>query len=77
MFAHRFIGGSDALDRDLTHSRPRVLKILTIDDKLPLPLGIFSSPAHIGEDISKIVNLGPNWLAYFKRMAETGVGVVQ
>jgi hypothetical protein len=66
LYANRFKGGSVTLDRDLA-PRPRVLRILVIDDGLPPPLDMFSSPVDIGEDMSKLRSSGPNWKAILKQ----------
>ena len=71
-FARRFAGGSATLTRDLA-PKPRVLKVLVIDDGLPPPVDMFSSPVVIGEDMSRLQNLGPNWLAAFKTMVNAEV----
>jgi len=68
-FARRFAGGSATLTRDLT-PKPRVLKVLVIDDGLPPPVDMFSSPVVIGEDMSRFQNLGSNWLVAFKQIAK-------
>jgi len=73
MFAHRFTGGSATLERDLA-PRPRVLRILIIDDGLPPPLDMFSSPMCLDEDVSRFRYLGPNWLAAFRRIVNADMG---
>jgi hypothetical protein len=67
LYASRFAGGSVTLERDLA-PRPRVLRILVIDDGLPPPLDMFSSPVNLEEDIRAIRYIGPKWLAIFKRV---------
>ena len=66
LHASRFAGGSALLERDLA-PRPRVLRIMVIDDGLPHPLDTFSSPVVLEEDL-RAVPYFPNWLAKFKRM---------
>ena len=72
LFARRFAGGSATLTRDLS-PKPRLLKVLVIDDGLPPPVDMFSSPVDIGEDVSRLQNLGPHWPAVFKLMVNAKV----
>ena len=71
LYACRFAGGSATLERDLA-PRPRVLRIVIIDDGLPMPIDMFSNPVNIGEDLSGFQYLGSNWLNLLKRNLESG-----
>jgi len=72
LYAPRYAGGSATLARDLA-PRPRVLKVLVIDNGLPPPVDLFSSPVDIGEDVSRLRNLGANWLEAFKQIVSAEV----
>ena len=65
LYASIFAGGSATLERDLALS-PRVLRILVIDDGLPPPFDMFSSPVKLEENLRAIPYF-PSWLAEFKR----------
>jgi hypothetical protein len=70
LYAARFINGAATLERDLA-PLPRVLRIMVLDDGLPPPLDMFSSAVSIGENLRQVPNLGPDWLAKFRRLVKS------
>jgi hypothetical protein len=75
MYDHRFKGGYASLERDLA-PRPRVLRILIIDDGLPPPLDMFSCPFDLGEDLRAVADIGPNWLETLRELVDVGKGTI-
>ena len=66
MFDHAFAGGPEGLDSTLA-PRPRMLRVLVIDDGLPPPFVLWTLPFEIGEyPFTAAYPFDPNWLERLK-----------
>lgn len=68
MFDSRFIEGYATLERSLA-PHPRLLRILVVDDGLPVPLDLYTLPTDVGGDVSA-VPFDPDWFVHLKLLVD-------
>jgi len=68
----RFAGGYDSVERYLAH-RPGVMRILIIDDGLPVPFDTYTMPTFVDSRTALFSPFDPSWLPRLKRDVEKGL----
>lgn len=64
MYDSRFNQGYLSLEQSLS-PRPRLMRILVIDEDLPIPLDLYTLPTEIGADINRHP-YDPDWFSYLQ-----------